>query len=63
MLDSLGMAARTCRVTVTDPEKVSHTVEVTATSLKPSPRHRRRGHLKLKSGGSEVAEFAVENRD
>jgi hypothetical protein len=33
MLDSLGMAARTCRVTVTDPEKVSHTVEVTATTL------------------------------
>ena len=27
------MAARTCRVTVTDLEKVSHTVEVTATTL------------------------------
>jgi hypothetical protein len=27
------MGARTCRVTITDLEKVSHTVEVTATTL------------------------------
>jgi hypothetical protein len=30
---TLLMAARTCRVTITDLESVSHTVEVTATTL------------------------------
>ena len=33
MLEFWAMAARTCRVTITDLEGVSHAVEVTATTL------------------------------